>query len=301
MTVQGLTPEQLETFHREGVLCIQDFVDQKTLHKLMDKAHHILQDFDISTHPKTKFKTGENDHIGDTYFFDSSDKISFFFDVDAFDEKGNLQYPKEMAINKIGHALHSKDPDFNELTFDVRIQAIAKSLGFEDPRVLQSMLIFKHPIKLGEKERSNEVPPHSDGTFLYTDPQSAIGFWFALEDCTLENGCLSYNPGSHKKYPITNRFVKVNGGDDGCNFMTVSDQKLPLPSKEDYVPVQCKAGSLVLIHNSVLHKSENNRSTKSRYAYTFHVIDGTAKYDNLNWLQVPPCKEGSTEFSKLFS
>ena len=42
------------------------------------------------------------------------------------------------------------------------------------------------------------MPSHNDSTFLYTDPPSAIGFWFALEDCTLENGCLSFLPGSHR-------------------------------------------------------------------------------------------------------
>lgn len=301
MTIQGLTQEQLDTFDREGVICLHDFVDATTVKKLMDKSHSILQDFDISLHPKTKFKTGENDHIGDNYFFDSSDKVSFFFDVDAFDDEGTLKYPKEMAINKIGHALHDKDEDFKALTFDAKVQAVARSLNFTDPRVLQSMLIFKHPVKEGETERLNQVPPHSDGTFLYTEPQSAIGFWFALEDCTLENGCLSYHPGSHKEYPIISRFVKINGGDDGCNFMSLSDEKKPLPNTEDYVSVECKAGSLVLIHNSVLHKSENNRSNNSRFAYAFHLIDGTAKYDNLNWLQIPPCKEGGTQFSKLFS
>jgi len=42
-------------------------------------------------------------------------------------------------------------------------------------------------------------------------------------------------------------------------------------------------GTLVVIHGNVLHKSEANRSLKSRYIYTFHVIEGDAKYDEKNW------------------
>jgi phytanoyl-CoA hydroxylase len=42
------------------------------------------------------------------------------------------------------------------------------------------------------------VPVHDDSTFLYTEPVSALGFWFALEPCTSTNGCLSFAPGSHK-------------------------------------------------------------------------------------------------------
>jgi ectoine hydroxylase-related dioxygenase (phytanoyl-CoA dioxygenase family) len=74
-----------------------------------------------------------------------------------------------------------------------------------------------------------------------------------------------------------------------------------IPKNLSFVPVECKAGSLVLIHNSVVHKSEKNRSAKSRFVFAFHVIDGVAKYDELNWLQVPPGEEGGTEFSKLYS
>lgn len=299
----GLSPEQLEDFQREGVLCIPDFISSEQVRQLVDRSHELLEGFDLKHHPKTQFKTNDNDHIGDNYFFDSSDKVSFFFDVDAFDEDtGELRFPKDKAINKVGHGLHMKDKLFHDVTFSDKVKAVAKSLGYVDPRVLQSMCIFKQP-QLTGKGRENSVPSHTDGTFLFTEPQSAVGFWFALEDCSEENGCLSYNPGSHKLFPITKRFVKKNGGRDGCGFIPVDfDPSKPIPddNPEDYKLVECKAGSLVLIHNSVLHKSEKNVSDRSRYAYTFHVIDGTTSYDNLNWLQVPPCEAGGTEFSKLY-
>ena len=46
-------------------------------------------------------------------------------------------------------------------------------------------------------------------------------------------------------------------------------------------------GDLVLIHGSVLHKSRRNTSPKTRFAYTFHMIDSPphALYDEKNWLQ----------------
>lgn len=46
-------------------------------------------------------------------------------------------------------------------------------------------------------------------------------------------------------------------------------------------------GDLVLIHGSVLHKSECNRSPYTRFAYTFHMVESPpfAVYDGKNWLQ----------------
>lgn len=42
------------------------------------------------------------------------------------------------------------------------------------------------------------VAVHQDATFLYTTPVNLIGIWIALEDCTVNNGCLWFLPKSHK-------------------------------------------------------------------------------------------------------
>ena len=58
--------------------------------------------------------------------------------------------------------------------------------------------------------------------------------------------------------------------------------------EEEYAVGEVKAGSLVLIHGNLLHKSEKNTSEKGRIIYTFHVIEGQdAVYDERNWLQPP--------------
>ena len=65
--------------------------------------------------------------------------------------------------------------------------------------------------------------------------------------------------------------------------------------EEEYALEEVAAGTLVLIHGNLLHKSEKNTSAKSRFIYTFHVIEGENEYDGRNWLQ-PPEGKG---FSKL--
>jgi phytanoyl-CoA hydroxylase len=217
--------------------------------------------------------------------------------IDAFDSTGNLTKPKAKAINKIGHYLHVLSPPFASLLSPAFQKfhspaAIARSLSFKQPQCLQSMIICKQP------EIGGAVPPHQDSTFLYTNPPSAVGFWYALEDATNENGCLSFLKGSHRWAPIRKRFVRKAGG-AGTEFINNEGRMFPngdeyRESKDDaqeqgvYELGEVKAGSLVLIHGNLLHKSEKNTSSKGRIIYTFHVIEGhDAVYNEKNWLQPP--------------
>lgn len=170
------------------------------------------------------------------------------------------------------------------------------------------MVICKQP------EIGGAVPPHQDSTFLYTDPPSAVGWWYALEDATQENGCLSFAAGSHKRASIEKRFVRMGeAGHEGTGFIDNDGARFPeglklesnggdgekdyelVEKEEEYTMGEVKAGTLVLIHGNILHKSEKNLSGKSRNIYTFHVIEGDQKYDERNWLQPP--QQG---FSRLY-
>jgi len=44
-------------------------------------------------------------------------------------------------------------------------------------------------------------------------------------------------------------------------------------------------GTLIVLHGLLPHLSRENRSAKSRHAYTLHVIEASALYPASNWLQ----------------
>jgi hypothetical protein len=55
-------------------------------------------------------------------------------------------------------------------------------------------------------------------------------------------------------------------------------------NEEEYVSVPVKAGSVLLIHGLVFHRSRVNYSSNSRNVYTFHIYDaGESKWSSENW------------------
>lgn len=86
-TAQGLTPEQLAFFNENGYLLIPDALSQDTVKQLLDDTNKMLNEFSLDEHPMTKFSTGGEDgadHVGDSYFLESGDKVRFFFEEGKF-------------------------------------------------------------------------------------------------------------------------------------------------------------------------------------------------------------------------
>lgn len=270
-----ISPGQVKEYQQDGFLVVENFVEESACDLLRARAEQLVRDFDphgvISI-----FSTHEQTRTSDDYFLESGDKIRFFFEENAFDANGKLKQSKEQSINKIGHALHDLDPVFDKFSRTKEIQQLVSDLGIHDPLLLQSMYIFKQS-KIG-----GEVTCHQDATFLYTEPLRLVGLWFALEDATIENGCLWVIPGSHK-LRLKSRFMRTDGG--GTRFEVFDNTPWP---EENLRPLEVKKGTLVALHPLLAHLSRENTSPRSRHAYTLHVIHASVSYPKENWLQPGP-------------
>ncbi len=271
----SLTSEERAQYDRDGFLVLTGFVETSSCDRLRVRAEALVQDFDASG-VVSIFSTHKQSRLSDDYFLTSGDKIRFFFEEDAFLPEGTLKHSKENSINKIGHALHDLDPVFSEFSRTPDLVQLVADLGIERPLLLQGMYIFKQP-KIGA-----EVTCHQDSTFLYNEPIDIVGLWFALEDAMLENGCLWAIPGGHK-LGLKSRWLRSAEG--GMKFEVFDSSPLP---EEKLVPLEVRKGSLIILNGLLPHKSLANRSTKSRHAYTLHVIGGSSHYPESNWLRRAP-------------
>ncbi|CAF4619719.1 unnamed protein product, partial [Didymodactylos carnosus] len=121
-----------------------------------------------------------------------------------------------------------------------------------------------------------------------------MGVWIALEEATIENGCLSFIPKSHTSNHITLSYTHTHTHENNTCFLEPIERRCirnpnkkefdtgnmliftgPVTQHEESEFVSCpvKAGDAVLIHGQVVHKSEQNTSPITRQIYTFHIIE----------------------------
>ena len=269
-----MTPMQVDQYHSKGYFVLESVVPESICDALKARMALLMKSFEPEA-VRSIFTTNEQSRHTDRYFMESADKVSFFFEEEAFDEAGQLKQPLELSINKVGHGLHSQDALFNAFSLSPVWATLLQRLGMKDPRAAQSMYIFKQPGIGGE------VNCHQDSTFLYTSPMSVIGLWFAVEEATLENGCLWGIPEGHKQ-GLLKRFERVQPNAVETKMVTLKEH---VWNADELVALPVPKGSLVILNGEFPHLSYANRSDKSRHAYAIHAVDNVCDYPELNWLQ----------------
>ena len=130
-------------------------------------------------------------------------------------------------------------------------------------KCMQSMLFIKAAGKPGQAW-------HQDEDYIPTRDRSLAGAWMALDDATVENGCLWVIPGSHKHGILWPQHEHEDRRFD-C---ALESREFPY-TDDDAVPVEVKAGSIVFFNGYLLHRSLPNRATTGyRRVLVNHYMSG---------------------------
>ncbi|HEY2722658.1 MAG TPA: phytanoyl-CoA dioxygenase family protein, partial [Chitinophagaceae bacterium] len=150
--------------------------------------------------------------------------------------------------------LWQTNEDVRKMMFDERIGKMAAQLARVDGiRIWHDQALIKRPW-------ANPTAWHLDTPFWSFSDRNAISIWVALDNATLENGCLFFIPGSHKQ---TN-FDKITIGKNMDSIFEV------YPQLRNTAPAAAamKAGSCSFHNGLTIHGANANMTNGFRRAMT---------------------------------
>jgi ectoine hydroxylase-related dioxygenase (phytanoyl-CoA dioxygenase family) len=184
--------------------------------------------------------------------------------------------PDEVAAGVLAiHFPHKVSPSMRAVMRHPRIVEVLTRLIGPDVKAMQSILFVKAAGQPGQAW-------HQDETYIPTRDRSLCGVWIALDNATVENGCLWFQPGSHRSgvlWPMRPH--------DDARF-DASEQAYGHPYDADGgVAAEVKAGAAVFFNGHVLHRSLPNRAAAGyRRALVTHYMSARSL---LPWsLGAPP-------------
>lgn len=224
-----ITPAQISFYRENGFVVIHDFLAPEELKTWRQCVHEA-----VAQRADRKLADGSM-RSGDSYY------------DNVFVQRINLWQD---------HA------GMRELMFDPRIGKMAAELaGVEGIRIWHDQALIKQPW-------ANATGWHLDNPYWSFSSRDAISIWVALDDATLENGCLYFIPGSHKTATFDNVGIGQNMGD----LFRVYPQWAGLHS----ISAPMKAGSCSFHNGLVAHGAGANMTPGWRRAMTCaYMPDGS--------------------------
>ena len=166
-------------------------------------------------------------------------------------------------IRIIFHLCHSH-PFFWGLATNPRMLDVVENLLGPDIKLYTDQMFCK-PAKHG-----SEVPWHQDSGYWPAVEPRLLSCWIAIDDVTIDNGCVRFLPGSHKA-AVPHHIVVT----DNPNNLAARPEYCD-PSRE--VPVTMKAGSVCIHHSLTLHRSLPNESNHARRGLVLIYLPADLKF-----------------------
>jgi ectoine hydroxylase-related dioxygenase (phytanoyl-CoA dioxygenase family) len=232
-----LNEKQIQQYQTNGFIVFDDFLSQEELARWRSAVTIAVEERAGVKIPGKNIKTGEADGINE-----DSD-----YYAKVFDQLLNLWQTNEVV---------------KELMLDQRIGQMAAQLsGADGIRIWHDQALIKRPW-------ANPTAWHLDTPFWSFSDARAISIWVALDDATLENGCLFFIPGSHKQ----TKFDKITIGRNMDGIFDIYPQVKASRS----VAAPMKAGSCSFHNGLTIHGANANMTNGFRRAMTCaYMPDGS--------------------------
>jgi ectoine hydroxylase-related dioxygenase (phytanoyl-CoA dioxygenase family) len=148
-------------------------------------------------------------------------------------------------------------------------EEIAQMCQTDTLRIWHDQIQYKPPITGGSTAWHQDHP-----LWPIIQPADLVSAWVALDDATIENGCMWMVPGSHK----WGDHQKYLTSDE--QFMPVHKQPelLPEGAQVKAVPFEIKKGQVGYHHSLTWHGSPRNQSERKRRAIAVHYMPGHTRY-----------------------
>lgn len=286
-----------DLFRRDGFLWIRGFASTAEVDGLRAAMAEMIDTWEASTEDRTSkdkslphaslsflrtmdARSKEPDHL---FLIESATKASFF--LESGDVNGSAHQPsmpRRRTLRKVGHGLHLANSPIRDFAKSPKIVSLVRELGWQHPVIVQTLYRLAPPLAAG-------VDRHQDSTTLYTEPPSCLGIWLSLEDASSENGCLRVRVGSHNE-TIRERLVREKGhAGKGARLVFKRYANASVAPDDAFEPLHTASGDLIVTHGALEHFSAAGKHpSRSRESLQMHIVEASAKWSSLNWLQYPP-------------
>ena len=228
-----LSTEQTERFHAEGYLILDPCLEEEELEALRERVRGIAD--------------------GDLDFPESSVEYEPGATGRRMASLRKINHPSRHDSFFVDHARHPRI-----------LEAMVDLLG-EDIKLFGDQLFMKPP---GGIEKTY----HQDCPYFPVRPMEVITAWVALDEVTVENGCMYVVPGSHKLGAVDHSEPWMVG--------ERKDMKIPDAAidRERERPVTLRAGGCSFHHGLIQHRSGSNRTQSFRRGLATHYMTAKSRW-----------------------
>ena len=146
-------------------------------------------------------------------------------------------------------------------------------LDVAEPLIGPDIILWASTVFCKPPREGLEVPWHQDGQYWPIRPRATVTMWVALDDSTVENGCMRVIPGTHRMGDFAH---EVSDRDDLVLNNVLNDPRLDLTTARDVV---LEAGQFSLHDIDLVHGSQPNRSARRRAGFAIRYMPSTSRYD----------------------